>query len=432
VIHAAMFRETQTFVAQVRQQFQAQGQWNMEALETGLRAALLKDGCAILQGLLNQPGALGKIKPEGRSHGIRPREVQCLLGRFELQRGYYIKPDGQGYCPMDLALGLQDQYTPGAQNVAVYAGAMDGAFEEAEVTLRRLAGLEIPASQVRRLVHKTAPRVRAWTAERQPEKPAPIPTFYVGIDGTGVPMRRSETRGRRGKQPHGDARTREAKLGCIFTRHSLDAKGNPLRDPDATSYLATFADAELLGRRLLKEARRRGLAYALQVAVIGDGARWIWNQARINFPGAIEILDFYHACEHLLVLATALTPAAAEAKQTATRWRRWMEHDHIDKVLAQARSRLPPQAQRRKTANKELAYFALNASRMRYRTFLKMHLFIGSGVVEAGCKTVVGKRTKQSGMLWTVAGAQDVLDTRCCILSGDYDAFWLSTRPKAA
>jgi hypothetical protein len=404
----------------------------MQEIETGLKAALMLDGCQLLQSLLNQPNALGKATPPGLSRGLRSREVQCMLGTFTLTRAYYLTGDGQRHFPMDEALGLDERYTPGARKLAVYAGAMDGSFDEGEAALRVLAGLDIPASQIRRVSERTAPVLRQWQNQQPVDSPAPIPAFYVGVDGTGVPVRRSQTRGRRGKSPDGIARTREVKLGCLFTRHSLDEKGHPIRDPDKTWYRASFQKADAFGTILLEEARRRGIASATEVVVLGDGAHWIWNLARINFPSAVQILDLYHACEHLGTLAEAVFPDMRRQKQARSRWKRWIEADRLDRVLAEAKTLLPSSGERRRIARKELAYFRRNASRMRYRTFRRRHWFVGSGVVEAGCKAVVGKRTKQSGMHWNVSGAQDILDIRCNILSRDFDAFCSSALQRAA
>lgn len=392
----------------------------------------MKDGCAILASLLNQPGAMGKVQAQGNLHEIRSRKVHSILGSFELERGYYLKDNGEYYSPMDEALGLQDQYTPGLQKIMLWAGAMDGSFDEAEQTLKLFAGLDIPSSQIRRLTGTLAPRIREWTTQRSaPKAMDPIPTFYIAYDGTGVPMRKEEVKGRRGKQPDGSAKTREVKLGCVFTQHIKDDQGNPIRDLFSTSYVATLKDVDTLGTLILCEARCRGLAFAKQTVVIGDGAHWIWNLTRTHFPSAIQILDFYHACEHLNLLAKAIYPEEDKVHQIRKKWRRLMENGNILKVLDQARTLLPRNPTRRKQAQTEIKYFKTNVNRMRYKIFRQMCLFIGSGVVEAGCKSVVAKRTKQSGMLWSVPGVQDVLDVRCSILSHQYDNFWNYCRSAA-
>lgn len=212
----------------------------------------------------------------------------------------------------------------------------------------------------------------------------------------------------------------------------MSPTGYPIRDPDGTFYRASFQNAETFGGIILEEARRRGVGSACEVVVLGDGAHWIWRLARINFPSAIQILDLYHACEHLTTFATAIYVDPAQIKRARKRWKRWLEADHVDQVLAEVRTLLPASGERRKIARKELAYFTRNASRMKYKTFRSMHWFVGSGVVEAGCKSVVGKRTKQSGMRWKVSGAQDVLDIRCAILSRDFNAFCAEALQMAA
>jgi hypothetical protein len=420
----AVLGETQAFVRQIEKLFEVEGTWDMAQLEDGLREALLKDGCRILEALLNQAGALGTHQPEGRLHERRTRRVQSVLGCFELRRGYYR--DTEHAFPMDRLLGLTESYTPGLLRLMCLAAATDGSYEEAEQTLGVYAGLEVPASQIRRMVQQVGPDLAHWSPQREESRKAAVPTLYVSYDGTGVPMRKEETRGRKGKQPDGSAITREVKLGCVFTSHGADENGQPLRDPDSTTYVASFDPAEAFGARMRQEAVLRGYSRCQRAAVIGDGALWVWNLAQVNFPQARQILDFYHACEHVSVLASALFPNQSDriAKQVK-KWKSLLEKDRLEKMLNEARQKMPHHGPRRETAEREINYFASNASRMRYATFTREGYFIGSGVVEAGCKTVVGKRTKQSGMFWRIPGAQHILDIRCAVLGNTEEAYWL-------
>lgn len=398
----------------------------MESLEAGLRAALLRDGCRILEALFNQPGALGAVQPVGQLHEVRSRQVRSLLGTFELKRGYYKNGTARTF-PMDTLLGLTDSYTPGLTKMACRAAGTDGSYEEASQTLAVYAGVNIPASQIRRLTEIIGPEVGAWSPKREEPRCHQVPTLYVAADGTGVPMRKEETKGRKGRAEDGTAATREIKLGCVFSSHGTDEQGHPVRDSGTTTYLARFDNAEDFGLQIRQEARLRGLGKAQRSVFIGDGAHWIWNLARINFPGAIEILDFYHACEHLGALARALWPEP-KAQLKLTPWIEDLRQNRLKKILAQASGALPHHGPRKETARREIEYFKTNASRMTYATFRQQGLFIGSGVVEAGCKTVIGKRTKQSGMFWRVPGAQHVLNIRCAVLGETYDAFWAHRR----
>ncbi len=252
-----------------------------------------------------------------------------------------------------------------------------------------------------------------------------VAVFYVEADGTGAPMRRSEVKGRKAKEGEGEAKTREVKLGCVFTQTTTDKKGNPLRDPDSTSYVATFESSGAFGTLLRREAFQRGFAAAREVVFIGDGATWVWELARINFPQAVCILDFFHAAEHLGTLAGAIYGAdTAKVQQQAKLWRDLLKEDGVDEVISQARAAMPKQPSEREPMEKELAYFEKNRSRMLYATFRSRGFFIGSGIVEAGCKTVVGKRLKSSGMFWSVPGAQNILDLRTSLLSNRFDADW--------
>lgn len=421
---AELLGETEAFVELVQQQFEETNTWDMAKLESGLREALLKDGCRILEALLNQPNALGGHVPRGTLHENRSKRVQSLLGSFKLSRGYYETAADRIFA-MDKLLGLVDSYTPGLAKIMCRAAGTDGAYDEAQETLKIYAGVDVPSSQIRKMVQKIGPDLAKWNHDREETRCEKVPTLYVSYDGTGVPMRKVETQGRKGKQPDGTSKGREVKLGSIFTSQQFDEEGHPIRDPGSTTYVSSFEDAQDFGALIRQEARLRGAACAGRVSVLGDGAHWIWNLARINFPDARQILDFYHACEHLTVLASALFPND-EAKVTrhVEKWVKWLETDKVLKVVAAAKKALPHHGPRRKVASREMGYFTRNAKRMMYATLRKEGYFIGSGVVEAGCKAVVGKRTKQSGMFWRIYGAQNILNIRCSILSNTYDNYW--------
>jgi len=429
--------ETADFAAAAQQAFEDNGIWDMASLESGLKQALMSDGCHILQALLSQPAALGEHKPSGQLHDQRTRTVHSLLGPFQLTRGYYRHAQGNG-CPMDQALGLIDSYSPGLAKLMCHAAGMDGSYEEAGQVLDLYAGIHVPASQIRSIVQTMGPELQAWSETRRETRCEQVPKMYISYDGTGVPMRKEETQGRKGKQADGTSASREVKLGCVFTSTVADEEGHPLRDPQSTTYLASFDSAERFGLSMLKEARLRGLGKAEQAVVIGDGAHWIWNQAAMNFPGATQILDYYHAREHLGVLAEAVYPSEEERGRQLEKWIGLLAVGEVGKIADLADLDKARSGKRRATAVREIEYFRNNARRMQYGRFKEQGLFIGSGVVEAGCKTVVGKRTKQSGMFWKIQGAQNILDIRCAILSDTFNDYWecrktsLAERLKAA
>ena len=245
-------------------------------------------------------------------------------------------------------------------------------------------------------------------------------------------MRRNALRGRKGKKGR-RARTREVKVGTIFThRQPATPDQRPERDYESTTCIADIVTAQVFGSRMRAEANRRGIARAKVIVFLGDGARWVWELARVNFPKAVCILDYYHACEHLNLLAAALYGEGSPlAKKRYRQWRKALLKDKIEQVIAQAKKDLPARARSGKPAKKEIAYFERNRARMRYQTFRQAGYFIGSGVVEAACKTVVGQRFKQSGMLWSRKGATHLLTVRCALLSRWFDKFWKQLSDKS-
>jgi hypothetical protein len=268
-------------------------------------------------------------------------------------------------------------------------------------------------------------RALCATEPPPPEAPTTIEALYIEFDGTGVPMVPHEVAGRKGKQADGSAKTREAKLGCVFTQTAFDEKGRPIRDPGTTTFVGAIEDAQAFGRRIYAEAVRRGLFQAKRVVCLGDGAEWVKNQAGLHFGHAQFIIDFYHACEHVSTLCRCLFDRDLKRlNRYRERWVDFLEQGNIEGIIDQARGLLPKDPQTGKDARTQIAYFEKNKDHMRYAAFRKQGLFIGSGVIEAGCKTVIGQRLKQSGMEWTVRGANDIISLRCTTLSNRAEEFW--------
>jgi len=213
----------------------------------------------------------------------------------------------------------------------------------------------------------------------------PISVLYVQVDGTGVPVVKKETVGRQGKTEGQPAHTREAKLGCVFTQTTWDKEGYAIRDPDSTTYVGAIETAEEFGKRIYLEAWNRGWPRAEKKVFMGDGSEWIWNIADQHFPGAIQIVDLFHARQHLWDLARKLCPNQ-DAEQ-----RRWMmvhqdllDEGKIEELVAALRAIDSSNPELAEKIRIEAGYFEKNRERMRYPKFRSQHLFVGTGVIEAG------------------------------------------------
>jgi len=252
------------------------------------------------------------------------------------------------------------------------------------------------------------------------------------MDGTGLPMVSSETEGRAGRVQGQPARTRECRLGCVFVQTTVDARGRPIRDEDSTTYVGAIETADDFGLRIYTEAWQRGWPRAQTKVVIGDGADWIWNIADKHFPEAIQIVDLFHARQHLWDLAATLCPNNSLRQQ---RWLshklQWLDNGQIGKLVSAIRAAVDRYPEAADAIRLEANYFEKNAHRMRYPVFRRQELFIGSGVIEAGCKTVIGARLKNSGMFWTVRGANAIIALRCNRLSARFEDYWTSRQGAA-
>jgi hypothetical protein len=247
------------------------------------------------------------------------------------------------------------------------------------------------------------------------------------MDGTQVFVVKSESEGRAGRTPGQPARSRECKLGAVFTQTTVDEQGRPVRDEHSTTYVGAIESAEEFGLRLYAEAWNRGWDRTTVRVVMGAGSHWIWNIADQHFPGAIQIVDLYHARQHLWDLGRRLYPAAEVLqKRWLLRKLDWLENGNIEKLVAALRKLTDANTSPEmvKAITNEAQYFDANRERMRYPEFRKMNLFVGSGVIEAGCKTVIGSRLKRSGMFWTVRGANAIIALRCCCMSGKFESYW--------
>jgi Uncharacterised protein family (UPF0236) len=412
-----------------------------------LRSTLHRAGAAALSQLLQFPGPSEKRRrlacPCGQQAHYREQRSKPVLtavGPVEILRPYYLCAHcGIGQFPVDVELDIEDtEISPGVRRMQALVG-QEAPFDHGRQQMKVLAGLEVTTKSVER----TAEAIGADIAQReqaeiqkalQLELPVvagdTIPVLYVQMDGTGVPVVKKETVGRQGKMEGQPPHTREVKLGCVFTQTGWDQEGYPIRDPDSTTYTGAIESAEQFGRRIYAQACGRGFSRALKKVVIGDGAEWIWHLVALHFPEAIQIVDLYHARQHLWEVARKLYADDA-GKQKA--WmkmhqKRLLDRGKIEKLVAALRSIESDNPEVREKMRIEADYFERNTGRMRYPKFRGQHLFVGSGVIEAGCKTVVAFRLKRSGMFWTVRGANAILALRCCHLNGDFENYWEQRR----
>jgi hypothetical protein len=415
----------------------------LEAVELAIRTAMLTLGGSLLERLLAaDAGHHGPRVDCGGGHqaqfvSYRPKTITTVLGAVTLRRAYYhCAACDHGLAPRDDELGVAGGSTSaGLRKMIARVGAA-APFAQAAGLLTELAGVRVGAKRVERVgeadgaAAAAAIKIRADAIAARtlvPLPPAPLPDMlYTAIDGTGVPMIPAETEGRTGKAEDARARTREVKLACLFTQTTVDDDGHPVRDPGSSSYLATFAPAARFAHLVDAEARRRGAEHIRQLVVLGDGAPWIWNLATAILPAATQIVDLYHAREHVHALAATVAFIVSDPDDWLTARLTELDSGDIPALLAAARD-LPLVGIKATERDKALAYFETNAHRMRYARFRRLGMFVGSGAVEAGCKAVIGQRLKLSGMRWSVPGATGILTLRCHQASNRWDEIW--TRP---
>jgi len=406
-------------------------------------------GTVLLEQLLNgdHGGHAGQRMACGGGHqaefiDYRSKHLQTILGDVQVRRAYYHcaqcpEQGGRGVIPKDQELDVVGtSFSPGMRRLMARVGAQEP-FEAARQDLAELAGVVVPTKAVERIseaVGRAAEAAnvteRAHLGTGQVVPVAAAARLYVAMDGTGVPAVPKETQGRAGKAADGKAKTREAKLGCVFSQTSFDEQGWPIRDPASTTYVGAIETAEEFGPRISAEAVRRGVHRGTTTVVLGDGAPWIWNLAETYFPDAVHIVDLYHARQHVEAVGRL---AFGSSSETGKAWVAARQDDldegEVDVVIAEIR-KLPASSDQKvqDELRKEAEYFETNTLRMCYKHFRARGFFVGSGVVEAGCKTVIGHRLKQSGMRWTVAGANAIIALRCRLLGNRWENLW---RPAA-
>lgn len=399
----------------------------MEAWERALLESCLKLGAQALAQVLAPIGAGRRDKPvlcacgaSMHSQGLRSKALATLLGTVEYRRSLYACPAcGASRFPGDELLDVRGTgFSPGVRRLMARAGSRTS-FAEAEGDLAAYANVRVDRRDVERIAGQVGRAVEDWRNRQEAPDPEPVPLLYVSFDGTAAPMRRPELAGRKGRQPDGSAKGREVKVGCVFTQTGTNDDGFPVRDEDSTSFVAGLESSTLFGERIYQEALRRGLNHARTVVVLTDGAAYNKTIAQTHFSNAVHIIDLYHAREHLHSLAVLCRATGREED-----WKALLDRGAIAQLAATARPCLPKRGAPRKEALKELNYFLKNERHMQYAEFRRRGFFVGSGVVEAGCRTVVGQRLKQPGMFWSVRGAHAILQLRCCILSGLFSRFW--------
>jgi hypothetical protein len=423
------------------------GRIDLEAVELLVRDSMHHAGALAVQRLLCMPEphdhwvacACGQ---QAQYHETRTKQLKTVLGPVVYDRAYYLCPNcRQGQSPRDQELDVVGtECSPGVRRMMAAVGS-ETSFDNGRQQLLLLAGLGFTAKAVERhaeaigtdiVEREQAKRDRVVQLEFPDILGTAVPVLYIEMDGTQLPMVPAELEGRAGRTPGQPARTREVKLGCVFTQTTTDPDGRPVRDAASTTYTGAIETAELFGRRLYAEAFERGWDRAKKKVVLGDGAEWIWNIADQHFAGAIQIVDIWHAREHLWDIAAKLFPSdQKQRKRWATKLIRKLNRGRIENLVSELRSFPTRKPEVRDDLRIQADYFERNKDRMRYPKFRKQGLFIGSGVIEAGCRTVIASRLKQSGMFWTVRGANAIIALRCTRLSGKFEDYWAS-RSKAA
>ena len=390
----------------------------MNGLCRELMAELLSAGAATAKDYMPEE--------EERNAGNHSKNIVTLFGEIPgIKRTYYWNEDARkGHYPFDDKLGLIGRYTPAAANEMVRY-AVNYPYKDAAEQFSRNHAFKMSADAVREVNRLYYSDSSAFCKNKDTsllsdeDKRAKI--VCVMADGTGMPMRKDSLQGIKGK--NGCAKTREVKAGAIFIA-STTKDNQPHRNLDTTTYVTTTHRREKFGKYLRHEFDRRFTTLPEIVLYITDGGKWLHSIHESDFPFAIEILDVYHAIEHLkpLMIGLGIKEGSKEWKYRHHYWSERIKSGKVQSVLDyiwnNMRERLG------KDAMREFKYYRSNVGRMKYDEYRANGWFIGSGVIESACKSVIGQRFKQSGMIWSLKGAKALLPLRTLYKSNRLEEFF--------
>jgi len=337
------------------------------------------------------------------------KRIVSLCGETTVTRSYYhCSSCGCGYIPLDAILGLDSGCTSVGVRTKVGRLSARIPFEDVSVELRELCGIVLSGDTILRVAESMGRRIKAERQERERmvlsgdmKAPDVAPgRLYIGIDGAHVPMY--------------DGTYHEAKCGIVY---QTVADGDKTKISNA-KYTATLERTAAFGDQVYALAYDQGVENADDLACLGDGATWIWNSFSLHYPDAVQILDYYHATEHLDDVAKAWY---GEDSEKATLWLEARKldllSDCVEDVINSIHSWHPVEDAAKEIRRVELGYLEKNKHRMRYATFQANGYHIGSGLVESACKMIVTQRLKQSGMRWSEPGAESIAHLRSFLLS---------------
>ena len=419
----------------------AQTLGDFEAAETAVRTAVLAVAARFVAERLNadhsDQHAAGL--PCGCGHtaryaGRRAKTIRTALGAMTLERAYYHCASCQtGFCPRDRTLGIDETTLSPAATRMTAAAAARVSFKEASTLLDELAGLAVGPKQVERTAEALGREVAA--DERQavdPEAHRVKPTLYLGVDGTGIPVRKAETAQRRGKQPDGSAKTREVKLvrspgrpNAVTPRPAsrcATRTPSPTRPPSRRPPVA-IPTANHPPSPSASAAKPNAAGSPMPTAGSSSATA---RPGSGPSPTSVSPMRSRSSTSSTpkATSGTSPRPSTHPGSDLAAQWAK-QRRDELDAGrLSAIVAALAHHAPTCDEARKCIDYLIRNRKRMRYPAFRAKGLCVATGVVEAGCKHAVGARLKRAGMHWSVNGANAILALRCCILSGRFESFW--------
>ncbi len=462
-VRAAIQEGLEEFFAHV----QDLSEGDLEHLEEQVVTTSQQMGRCLLEGVLDS--RLREQRPVARRQGScghrqrlvgeRPKQLLSLVGPVTFVRPYYQclgvpeadKSCTHGEAPDDAVWGVQQQRTTSGvqREISYLCGRLT--FEEAAeslcrhvpllmsarqaLTLMRPVGEALAMAEDRQVKSLQAEAKQARSQRQEERQTKEIERLSIELDGVLARMRRGSVPMEKEERHRKGDVYREIKAGAVFRaergpKRSELVPGVHVDTPeqDSMRYVARRTAKGGFDWLLYQLALECGLAQAQQVVVLGDGAPWIWNLAAEHFPGAVQIVDLYHAKEHVWDVAHAVFgPGTAAGTAWATHACSLLEQGHSEALIS-AISALPPippePGQARSCPERAVDYFTTNAQRMRYPVFRAQGMHVGSGIAEAACKTIVSTRAKRSGMRWTPEGIDALLPLRTSVLNGAYDSLW--------